>query len=224
MTEPLLDFEQGACPDGRLARSSGRGTHLIRVETAPAAAFFMSLLLLGPTNVFKSFWSACCLIVLTAAGLSGCGGSNKPSVAKVEGVVTYKGEVIPNAVVMFHGEGSPVIATGKTNAAGEYSLTSFAQDDGCIIGPCTVTIEVPAPKEESSADEQLAEAASSGDRAAIQRLEQMKMEKASQASMGKKKPKFISPIPVKYSQLKTTDLLRTVEPGVLNRFDFVLTE
>lgn len=83
------------------------------------------------------------LAALLTAGLialGGCGDSG-PSTRQVKGVVTYRGQPVAQAAVMFSpvkgGQGLP--AAGQTNEAGEFSLWTGSKT-GAAPGEYVVTV------------------------------------------------------------------------------------
>jgi hypothetical protein len=77
--------------------------------------------------------------------LVGCGGPtvdpNRPKTYPVKGVVTYKGEPVEGATVMFMASGSQERgAIGKTDTSGGFALTTFEAADGALPGPYRVTV------------------------------------------------------------------------------------
>jgi len=73
--------------------------------------------------------------------IAGCGGINDtPSVAKTTGTVTYQGKPVAGASVTFIKEGASRGGTGTTNAEGRFEISTFANNDGAIIGDHVVTI------------------------------------------------------------------------------------
>ena len=82
-----------------------------------------------------------------AAMLSGCGRKKQshPTTAPVKGRVTFKGNPLRDAQVMFHpeGEGNPGLGVG--NGDGEYRLTTYERDDGAVLGMHRVTVQVMPP-------------------------------------------------------------------------------
>ena len=82
----------------------------------------------------------CCLVGATI--LPGCGrGPNVPKTAAVRGCVRLDGKPVEGADVGFYCQiagGRP--ATGKTDAEGRYSLSTFGVNDGAILGRHTVAI------------------------------------------------------------------------------------
>jgi hypothetical protein len=81
------------------------------------------------------------VVLLIALGLlmaTGCGDGH-PKCIKVSGVVTYRGKPIENAGVTFMPKGAHP-ASGKTDAAGRFTLTSFVPGDGAAVGDHVVCI------------------------------------------------------------------------------------
>jgi hypothetical protein len=59
----------------------------------------------------------------------------------VRGSVIYKGKPVPGASVTFMANGAPRAAVGKTDAAGNFQLTSFEPGDGAVAGMHEVTVK-----------------------------------------------------------------------------------
>lgn len=68
---------------------------------------------------------------------TGC--SSGPRVAPVKGKVTVGGKPVTTGQITFHSEGGRP-AIGEIDAEGNYTLTTFKQGDGAIVGKHTVTI------------------------------------------------------------------------------------
>lgn len=88
--------------------------------------------------------SACAFVL---AMVSGCGGDNFANPVPVSGKIMFNGNPVEDARVTFHwtGEGDGRSASGKTNAQGEFSLTTFSTGDGAIPGEYTVTVAKTPP-------------------------------------------------------------------------------
>jgi hypothetical protein len=108
-------------------------------------------------------------VALLAVGLAGgCSKSDRPRVAPVSGTVTYHDQPVEGAQVMFMPtQGRP--ATGKTNAEGRFTLSTFGSGDGAILGHHAVTIakrvplnDKPYAPERSEVPERYASGATSG--------------------------------------------------------------
>ncbi|HEY0983010.1 MULTISPECIES: carboxypeptidase-like regulatory domain-containing protein [unclassified Schlesneria] len=128
-----------------------------------------------------------CLLAMTF--LSGCGSGvkNRPKLAKVKGVVKYKGEPVTDAAVSFMMDGAPRAAVGRTDSSGRFQLTTFDTNDGAPIGTHKVTVaKVAAPT--------------------------APMTPADLAKNGPPKPPK-GMIPVKYSDSLKTPLQYTIEEG-----------
>jgi hypothetical protein len=82
-----------------------------------------------------------CTALLVAPVLAGCGGgdANLP-VAKATGIVTYQGKAVSGASVTFIKEGSTRTGTGITNAEGRFEISTYANNDGALIGDNVVTV------------------------------------------------------------------------------------
>jgi hypothetical protein len=92
----------------------------------------------------KAHW----LFVIVCASALGCGGSDAAKIVPVSGVVTLNGKPLAGATVAFSpvakegdvnaGDGS----VGKTNADGEYTLTTSRSAPGAQVGKHRVRISV----------------------------------------------------------------------------------
>jgi hypothetical protein len=83
------------------------------------------------------------LVLGCLTGIAGCG-SGLPPVAPVKGTVTWKGQPVAGASVMFMpGAGRP--ATGTTDAEGHYRLSAFGETNGAMLGQYKVTITKRVP-------------------------------------------------------------------------------
>ena len=81
-------------------------------------------------------WSCMSLSVLVFAG---CSKSDRPEMVPVSGTVLYLGEPLEGASVRFMGKiGRPAI--GHTDANGRFTLTSFDEGDGAVLGEHAVTV------------------------------------------------------------------------------------
>lgn len=90
---------------------------------------------------------------LVLATLVGCGSSGPPpgpkklDVVPAGGTVTYQGMPVANATVSFqHSEGS-ASASGKTDASGKFTLSTYGTNDGAPVGKYKVTVAVSAVQE-----------------------------------------------------------------------------
>lgn len=97
--------------------------------------------------------SLCALLLGCIVGaLLGCSGGDPEGPEKLPtvpagGTVTYQGNPVANADVSFqHSEGK-LTSTGKTDAAGKFSLKSYGADEGAPAGSYTVTVSVSGAQE-----------------------------------------------------------------------------
>jgi hypothetical protein len=89
--------------------------------------------------------------------LSGCG-KGHPGLVPVTGTVTYRGQAVEGARVMFMAaeatSGNTPAANGKTDAQGRFSLMTFVPGDGAVPGNYRVLItkreEMPDPQQPKS--------------------------------------------------------------------------
>jgi len=81
-----------------------------------------------------SLATACGVILLAMIGCS------PATMAQVSGTVTSKGKPVPDAVVQFVAQNSPG-AVGRTDAAGQFSLSTLKPGDGAFFGMFQVKIE-----------------------------------------------------------------------------------
>ncbi len=81
--------------------------------------------------------------MLLLAAAAGCGGSsdkwtaNRPKTVPAEGVVTYNGERVAGATVVFVPESvnsETIGASALTSSSGEFSLSTFPPDTGAVPG------------------------------------------------------------------------------------------
>ncbi|WDI43298.1 carboxypeptidase-like regulatory domain-containing protein [Bremerella sp. P1] len=86
------------------------------------------------------------LLILAAASL-GCG-SGEPTLIPgrsptipVQGKITLEGTPIEGATVMFFSEKLKITSYGKTDATGQYELTTYEPGDGAPIGRYQVSVK-----------------------------------------------------------------------------------
>ena len=80
----------------------------------------------------------------------GCSGSNLPEMAPVEGRVFFQEKPLEGADVTFICAGASRFSSGRTDADGKYTLTTFAPEDGAVVGQNTVTIAMPIVSQSAS--------------------------------------------------------------------------
>lgn len=89
----------------------------------------------------RESWLSIAVMILTIGGIAGCGGTERPPTHPVSGTITMDSKPVADAMVGFHPVtvGSPP-AMGKTDADGNYQLTTFNTNDGAIAAQYTITI------------------------------------------------------------------------------------
>jgi hypothetical protein len=125
-----------------------------------------------------------------------CTRSDLPKTALVKGRVFYEGKPLGNADVVFLPEDAGRSASGRTDANGNYTLGTFAIDDGAVIGKHRVSISARGPNRPLRAGE------------------------AGTGMPGETMPGDPL-IPEQYFSPETSGLIREVQPGA-NQFDFEL--
>ena len=77
------------------------------------------------------------LFFFAAVSLAGC---SNATTSPVEGLVTFDGKPLAGAAVVFVPQGAGRDATGQTDAAGRFEMSTFEPGDGVLPGTYKVTI------------------------------------------------------------------------------------
>ena len=144
------------------------------------------------------------VMVLISAIAMGCGGSdsggkNAPLEQKktvpARGIVTYKGKPLNNANVVFMPleDGKTVPARGTTDGVGSFVLSCYGKDDGAPVGKYKVIVSA-----------------------------NLSVEIEPGVLAPEPEGGFKSPIPLKYANPKTTDIVVEVKEGDKNEFTIEL--
>jgi hypothetical protein len=80
------------------------------------------------------------MLLLAAIVLSCSRGPRRPATYPVSGTITWKGQPVEGAVVVFVPTGDFEPAAGTTDAAGKYQLTTFVAGDGAQAGEYRVKV------------------------------------------------------------------------------------
>lgn len=84
------------------------------------------------------------LSAFVALAFSGCGGAapakGRQPVFVVHGKVTYQGQPVSGADVIFKSESVERSAFGRTDADGNFQLSTFGSNDGAVAGKHSVVI------------------------------------------------------------------------------------
>src|SRR5262245_19257502 len=133
-------------------------------------------------------------VILLAIFCFAAGCSSGPAMAPVSGTVTYKGQPLENAIVVFIPVEPDVLpASGLTDAKGRYQLLTKVPGDGVRLGKHRVTITARAP------------------------------DRASKGEIGMPTEPAALLIPRKYTMPDTSGLVAEVRSGGSTSTDFALT-
>lgn len=83
------------------------------------------------------------MVAALLAFVVGCG-NGRPATYPVTGSVTYQGQPVVGAQVMFRAAGAPA-AEGTTDGTGKFSLMTFDPNDGAVLGKHRVTVVKKVP-------------------------------------------------------------------------------
>lgn len=78
--------------------------------------------------------------LIVCIGCSGQKNENLPETIAVEGVVTYQNKPVPDATIMFYPVQGRKPASGRADASGKFTLTTFKKNDGVLPGEHKVTV------------------------------------------------------------------------------------
>lgn len=90
-----------------------------------------------------TFVVSLCLAQAVLVWVPGCGGADadRPPTYPVSGVISHGGQPVAGATLTFlPGDGFQHAATGMTDDAGRYTLTTFEAGDGATAGGYQVTV------------------------------------------------------------------------------------
>lgn len=143
------------------------------------------------------FHTAAFLFAAALVVSSGCGSTTAIN-AEVSGIVTIDGKPYENVKVSFYPQDSDLdasfVATGTTDASGNFTLEMSGERSGCPCTSCKVIITEPPVPDKIRADLENGD----GDPAAYKKyMRSLKLR----------------PIPSRYTRLKSTPLLIEVEQG-----------
>lgn len=136
---------------------------------------------------------SCALMVLVGCGDQGGTKLEKQPTVPARGFVKYKGAPLKDATVTFLSLDGKVSANGKTDGVGSFTLQTYGANDGLPVGKYKVMVAVSGTKEIEPGV--LAPEPDGG---------------------------FKSPIPIKYANPATTDILMEVKEGDKNEFTIEL--
>jgi len=149
-----------------------------------------------------------CLAVIGAFVIAGCSGGSskgKPQLYRASGKLTYNGQPVPGAKVMFLGDGKAVPAVGVTDSEGNFTLSSLA-GSGAAAGKHLVAISKNTDAEKPA-------------------NVNVSMEEAAKAAQNPPKESTeASLVPKKYTNAATSGLEFEVTPNGKNYFEIDLKD
>lgn len=129
----------------------------------------------------------------------------KAPTTPVSGKVTFRGKPLANADVTFHAADGLTTARGRTDSAGLYFLSTYAEKDGAAAGLYKVTVvHNPNAPAAAAPDGVIAPIPPEGE------------------SFKGQPPPLKSDVPAKYGNSKLTDLTAEVKAGSPNTISFDL--
>ena len=143
-------------------------------------------------------------------GFAGCGGVDQPATSPASGTLTLDGVPLADATVTFWEATAPTAGSGKTDAQGKFTITTFEAGDGAIIGEHSVLVS----KDESTAVLMPSISAEGGD------TDYEKMSQGADAYRAAADKKVESVIPQKYTNRVTTTFKVPVTADGPNVFEF----
>lgn len=102
----------------------------------------------------KAGWAGHLLMGILCAMAIGCGGSDAPPTASVEGTITIDGQPAGDVQVMFVPAAGGRPAMAVTNAEGHYELAYSSDIDGAAIGEHNVSFQ-PAAEDDAELQQKL---------------------------------------------------------------------
>jgi hypothetical protein len=137
------------------------------------------------------------IVILAAIGLAGCTSSStepeKLKTVKVTGIVKYKGSPVANASVIFQSLDGTISSRGMTDSAGVFTLSTYGNQDGAPPGRYKVLVAASGAKE----------------------IEPGVLEDEPPGG-------FKSPVPTKYANSATTDIVLEILQDGKNDFNIDL--
>jgi hypothetical protein len=149
----------------------------------------------------------------------GCGdsGPKEAPVAKAKGIVTYQGKPVSGATVTFIKEGANRTGAGVTNSEGRFEISTYANNDGAIIGDHVVTVIKKTAESTNAAPTQ--------PKTPEEMAAAMAKFKAGQESAAETKKEMAGELPKKYSSPASTSLKAIVSSDSgKNDFKFELVD
>jgi hypothetical protein len=151
------------------------------------------------------------MLLLIASGCGGGATADRKPTSPVSGKITLAGGPVAGAYVTFAPKSGQPVATGQTDSAGEYRLTTYEAHDGAVAGDFVVLVIKPSANPTKGLSAEDYHRASASGQIPVSHG-------GSSAAQSKSEG---SGLPERYSDIKTSDLKATVKPDVAT-YDFEL--
>jgi len=121
---------------------------MLRISGRAVSVAAWHFLLSESERMFLMKLASSAILLMCVCVLAGCGGrandewtAQRHKVAAVSGVVLLDGQPLEGATVNFFSADREVTAYGRTNAQGEFQLTTYDAGDGAVAGAHKVTVK-----------------------------------------------------------------------------------
>ena len=159
----------------------------------------------------KPFYFSGVFVGLFLIGCSGGSDADQVDIYGVSGKITMSGSPVANATVTFSPKEKQPLAMARTDANGQYTLTTNDANDGAAAGDYIVLVTKSAPGAGGDSESAMHEAMNSG-----------KDANAAMHDAAKAAKESASLLPEKYSIADQSDLNATVKTSGKNEFNFEL--
>ncbi len=155
--------------------------------------------------------------------LVGCFDENRLPLAPVSGKVTFQGQPLIGASVVFQQSKLPVLASGKTDSNGEFILSTFGFEDGAPLGESRVSVTIiesdytefertmPMPDNSNIVDLDQRAAANAA-------AKDKRMSRLAEMSRERNRSREQQQIPERYSRIEGSGIVLEVKTGEPNFF------
>jgi hypothetical protein len=152
--------------------------------------------------------------------LVGCGGTDRPALAPASGTVKLDGVAVEGASVTFFPAGGGRPASGVTDAKGRYSINTYQDAPGAIVGEHQVSVtKVSGPGAYASQKDAPATSSESDADNSAGLLSEITVTESGESN----EPQIVYEVPQKYMNPKDSGLQITVPPGGSDSLDLDLS-
>jgi hypothetical protein len=161
------------------------------------------------------------IVSLFSLILAGCGGSDRPSLAPASGIVKLDGVPVEGASVTYLPSSGGRPGSGVTDAAGRYTIKTFEDAPGAIVGDHKVSVmKISGPGADVMQGDAPAVATESGEDDGADGLSQIEVIDASETE----ELEVIYDVPQKYMNSNDSGLELTVPPEGSDTLNLDLTK